>query len=566
MLYPENLKADEYIRIVCLRKGADTPFQKSLFVKNYIEFEAAVAKYKYSYDVYTQLATNRDNIKGLKENQRQRKVLYLDFDFQDYPDLANKDITSFSAKIKDKFPSLFICCGVASGNGYHFYISIKPSCNIKSITELNYQLAELVGADLAACKSTQIVRVPTSYNHKVEKGIYDYVNKDKWKYTKVVFNDYKKNELFKAYTLDNIDTYIQKYISNEKAKFEFAEYKTKVTWNYADKSTPQCYLCIKKVFYEGADIHQRNFWLGRIVKMYQKQGVSEPRIYKLAHEYNSRCRPPKPTSVIDDDVKRYLHTDYNLLGCWESIKNQTQRNFVQSQCDKAFCQNYHTGTTLTIDAKLSKLPCNVLTDTILRKLSGNEYMILTLLDMYSESFGRRGFRVKNLKKLLKPRYIDKPCISSKTLKKVLENLERNKWIILKPDVKSNLYDDIHIKQSRKLKEYTGGYILFYFSVCCALIDRRISQTAYKIYLTLIRNLTNNKSVTYKELTDDLQIDKGNISKYIGELADAKCILVQKKISELGKEYNKYQIIDPDIFKDDKSFLDTGENIKISLLA
>lgn len=327
MLYPTILKDDEYIRIVLLRKGDNNSFQKAIFVKTFEEFEATISKYKYNYDVYTQLATNRGNTDGTKTSQRQRKVLYLDFDFQDYPELANEDISVFSAKIKDKLPHLYISCGVASGNGYHFYISIKPSCDIKSITELNISLAELVGADLNACKPTQIARVPTTYNHKISKGIYDYKAKDKWKYCKVVFNMYEANNLFKPYSLDAISNYINKYKANKKAVVELEEYRQKVNWDYSSRNKPHSYLCIQKVFNEGADIHQRNFWLGRIVKMFQKQGVNEYTIYKYAHEFNSRCRPPKPTNVIDDDVARYLANDYNLLGCWEALSNPNHREW-----------------------------------------------------------------------------------------------------------------------------------------------------------------------------------------------------------------------------------------------
>lgn len=111
--------------------------------------------------------------------------------------------------------------------------------------------------------------------------------------------------------------------------------------------------------------------------------------------------------------------------------------------------------------------------------------------------------------------------------------------------------------------------MFYFSVSCSLIDSSISSTAYRVYLALIRNLGDNKSVSYEELAHSLDIDKGNVEKYIRELAEAKCILVQKKQNSFGKDYNHYIMIDPDVFNNEGQFereLANNQNdIKVCLL-
>jgi hypothetical protein len=132
-------------------------------------------------------------------------------------------------------------------------------------------------------------------------------------------------------------------------------------------------------------------------------------------------------------------------------------------------------------------------------------------------------------------------MNDRTFKKVITELEAAHWIETTEDKNSKLYADRHIKQSKKLKSYTGGYIIFYFSAAVALIDGRISQTAYKAYLTLTRNLSNSMPVTYDELCRNLGIGLATISERIHELAEAKCIIIEKRLNQQNRIYNHYII-------------------------
>ena len=46
-----------------------------------------------------------------------------------------------------------------SGNGYHFYTIIEPTCKVRELCELNKEICQLVGADTNACKVTQVAKV-----------------------------------------------------------------------------------------------------------------------------------------------------------------------------------------------------------------------------------------------------------------------------------------------------------------------------------------------------------------------------------------------------------------------
>ena len=100
--------------------------------------------------------------------------------------------------------------------------------------------------------------------------------------------------------------------------------------------------------------------------------------------------------------------------------------------------------------------------------------------------------------------------------------------------------------------------MFYFSIANALIDGKISQIDYKVYLTLVRNLqTERKEVTYAQLADDLQMDVQNVGKSIRKLRDERCLIVSKRYTEKGYEYNHYKLTIPTIFEHGD---DSGEEV------
>ena len=107
MLYPEKLRENEYIRLIALHREENDKAQTIVrYAKDFEEYREFIYKYRYSYDVYNQIATNRGNVNGSRKSQRYRKVLYLDFDRKDYPNLES--VSDFSRLIKQKFPELFI--------------------------------------------------------------------------------------------------------------------------------------------------------------------------------------------------------------------------------------------------------------------------------------------------------------------------------------------------------------------------------------------------------------------------------------------------------------------------
>lgn len=551
MLYPEKLKDNEYIRMIALRRnkdgevGKDEGDREVWYVKSFKAFQKFINDYRETHDVYNQIATNYGKKDGTITSQRMRKVIYLDFDGKDYPDM--KDARDCTQMIKEKIPKLFLHACINSGHGYHYYVSINPTCKIKEVVEINKTLVAILGADIKAASPTQISRPPCTYNHKLDNGTYDYENKEKWSFVKVIDNRYRVGNQFKAFKLPYLSKLIN-YYNNEQENIKILE---KQKWNYESLNEYPCYLCVRKMLNEGADKGQRNFWHGRIVNMLKAEHCLDSKIYSVCQEYNLKCRPPKSKKIIEDDTKRFLEEDkYKLLGCYESFKkDDPKRKFVEDQCDKVYCGTYHNGAKISIvEGQAAMLNKKLLTKKSFRETKGHEFLIITLLEVYKESFGRRGFRVRNLQELLYSSIKKRYCIGERRLWELLESLKERNYIEITPDKKKpDDFRECHLKMARRFRGFHQEYIKFYFSVANALIDRKISQIDYIVYIALVNNLDNGKKATYEELADTLGLDEltpNEIGKHIRKLSKERCLVVVKQYSDKGYEWNKYKFVNP----------------------
>ena len=181
-------------------------------------------------------------------------------------------------------------------------------------------------------------------------------------------------------------------------------------------------------------------------------------------------------------------------------------------------------------------------------------MIVTLLEVYKNSFGRRGFRVRNLQELLYSSIKKRYCIGEKRLKELLEGLQEKNYIEIAPDKKKpDDFKECRLKMSRRLREFQQGSIRFYFSVANALIDGKISQIDYLIYIALVNNLDNGIKVTYDELAHTIGLDEltpNEIGKHIRKLGKERCLVIEKQYTDKGYEWNKYKFINP--YEEDNS--------------
>jgi DNA-binding MarR family transcriptional regulator len=538
MVYPEELKENEFTRIVAIRKARnenEEDYRKIAFFQSYEKWAEFVHKHKHVFELYATLATTRGNENGKEESLRQRKILYLDFDKKETNVKTAQDCMDI---IKSKFPSLFVHSIVNSGHGFHLYISIKPTCKIDEVTEINKRFAKAVGADIKATLATQIVRIPTSFNMK-----------DGEKTQVIVVNNYYKvGDKFKPYQLSQLHKMLNEY----EHVAERMEEKEKQEYHLPEMG--EAYYCIRKAEAEGVEVGKRNFWLGRIINYKTMYGYSPYQLEKDCLEFNARCRPPKNPEEVKRDIKAYLKKGYKLLGCYESFQEGSkEREFVEEMCYKTNCKTYFNGAKIGInDGGGIRMNNKILTDKVMRKTTGYEYLIITILYRYKDYYSRKGFTIKELKRRLTSPISKKLCMDEKTFKSVLDGLENKNYIEIIHDNPDDPISKHKIKLVRKLNEFNQGYIEFYYSAANMLRFGAITPTEFKVYLCLVRNLNslNNKLTTYEQIADDLDIDPSNIGTYIRNLDNAGILTIKKVYNQKGNKYNKYDLNNPNAFSGD----------------
>ncbi len=544
MLFPQSLNKNEYVRVMKINKNEGLTISK--YVKTFEEFFQLVQRNKYYFDLYVGLSTvekKKGKLSGTSSYQCKRHVLFLDFDKKDYPEL--KKVREFSDLIKTK-TNIYTHMCVDSGHGYHYYICTKPTREIRLLTDINRNLITLTGADSRAGNETQIARIPTSYNHKLSNGNYDYntKNKDKWKYVTVVNHGLDTSNFYR-YRLDRLQDKIAHDIQTERILSE------KPVIEYEPKTVKQFY-CIDKILHTGAAKGERNFWLGRITNMHKMNGTPYELVKADIIKWNSICQPPKPEKTLIDDFNRYWNGNYNLLGCVDALTNERDRNILASVCDKALCfSNTHINISKSDGIKMSK---GLLNKTRIRELSGYCYLLLTLIYMYQDNYGTSGFTVSNLKKRLTTKLghgrckIINQCMSRQTMYKCLWEL-RDKGIITVTAPKNNPNAKISYHKLRivkRFRDFEDGYIQFYNAACIALRLGAIEYNDYRVYLCLIYHLQNCLPCTYENLASYLNIDKSIISKSINNLEQQGLLIIKKLTTESRHTtYNHYIINNPD---------------------
>lgn len=564
MLYPRELKENEYVCLFLVKtdregnpvldeEGNEVRFHK--YVKNFSQYQECVNRYKHNFHVYNALATvkkdKNDELHRRTGNMRQRRVLFIDFDRKKYPD--KKDAYEFTKLIKDKLPDTFLHAFYDSGHGFHYYIIVPPTCKNRELSDLNKEICALVGADTDACKITQIARVPCTFNrkHLDENGRFPLVKE---------ISHYEKNPYaVKHFHPCNID-YIKRRVANAKKISEYElEEKPLEKWDYAgngiDLKVYPC-LCTEKILREGAEEHQRNTWLGRIISMLLFQGYTESVIREKCLDWNTRCRPPKNPNTVRDEVNYYLDKKdiYRLNGCWDDIKDERVKEIVKLQCDKLHCMEALQKRNLVIEEDIGvKISQKLLTKSRLRNdnekttMSGYEYLVMTILYKYIKPKTRTPFTVKDLK--IKMQYKKNGkwqlCMDVKTLKSTLESLVMHHCIeLIEPTSeqckkKKVTYDDTRIKIKRGMRELNDRYIEIYYSAARAFIAKQITQREFKVFLCIVNNIKEGKSCTMEELDRILCIGKSHVVEAINNLKKAQCIDVIQRRSEKGNWYNIY---------------------------
>ncbi|MCM1525268.1 MAG: hypothetical protein NC120_12520 [Ruminococcus sp.] len=519
------LETDEYIRTVAIGQKSvknddgeteiELPIAITKYFKSMSEIENFIDKYKHRFNLFIGLST----VKGhgnTAEFMYKRKVLLLDFDRKDFPQY--QDVRAFTEHIKNTLP-LFVHLIVDSGHGYHCYTSIEASTDTERVTKINKELAEILGADVKAALATQIIRLPFSINHK---------DPDNKKPVSIITNNLETSpDKFKPYQLAKIEGFIEQFHRNE----VFFEQVQKCNSSIEYEKETRFY-CIENMLSKGCVKGERNFALGRIVKYLQLiKGYTKSSALETCQQWNLKCDPPKLKNVIEQDFNAYWNGDYKLLGC--NVPNPIDQQILNRYCDKTLCrtvfENRNTDDKAieVSDNRQMMFDNNLLKNSFMQKFTGFHYVILSVLD-----FNSHGLTKKELVEKLTGAKTKKCCVSEKTLNKYLKELLSLKFI----SYKNKVY------KKTDIPNYGFGFSKYSYMGTIMLINRLISQKEFLVYLNLIRNLQQQKNVTYETIAADLRLDKANISRYIKDLNTVGLIAVNKNSVDNGRCFNVYKIL------------------------
>lgn len=496
-----NLTDDQYIRV--FQKKDD--FSKITFWKNIDDLNTYTDNNRFSSNTYFSLATT-DGKAGAEENLLYRYFLAWDFDKKLDTKIDAKEIMFRFKKL-----NLWYHCIIDSGNGYHVYMCIEKTNNLKVVNEVTKKLGELLGADPQGTLQTQVLRVPFTYNLK-----------NKIKQVNII-------KLFERKTIKpyNIDKLYDKYCT-------FTESKGGRTIDYALNRTkfPPCIMNILK----GVDEGDRNFCLKRLISFLKIHKYSEIEALNFIKEWNSKNDPCISDKELEYQFKYVWNKEYSCFGCiTQDVNLQAQ---IKKYCDRDICANNHKdemvyieGDTVQLEYKLCKKLEPQRKDIL--QLKGNHLLIICVLKNNPE-----GLKTDEI--ISRLTYKGKCSISNKTLSNTLNDLVKNEFATKIPGAKKKGEKDFYKMNLIKCEELEK-FNLSYFAVM-GVIKENITSEDFKVYCYLRYRYHKGLSLVQEKVADELGISQTSISLHIKSLIREKYLelrSVDYSINPLG--VNVYKI-------------------------
>ena len=483
LIFPEALEETEFLRILKSQEN----FTTNIFCKTN-QVEKIIKQNRNEYNLFIALATcNGEN--GQESGAKTRSVLFFDIDKKDNPDITEQDVTEY---FKKYFPYIFIHCIIDSGNGFHLYIAIQPTTDIKKIVSLTTTMINILNRgekfkfDTNANLPTQIARIPTSQNRKNDKNPL-WVN--------VIVNNVNSDK-FKRYSLDEIENQINK-VNN------------KITY------CP----CIENMLEKGAIKGERNYCLGFIISYLRfEKYLSKDKILSIVNKYNANCSPPKSNNELSQQFNTYWEKGYEHFFNCKPI-NQENKNILKKYCEQKKCKIKNKQNTEYRFALHSAL-CD---KKYLRNLSNLEYLILLILNNQPKSYSNKEIQ-KKLSDMGK-------SITLKNINISFLNLKKLKLIKIDKDERVSCKNG-YFKASNIF--INKNYIISLIkenSLCCV-----------KLLVALIYCITKQHDSSYDELSYLTHINKGNISRYIKRIMQANIIEITKELNDNNVMLNRYKLL------------------------
>lgn len=420
----------------------------------------SISKYNYFNNTYFQLSS-ADGVGGAEENLKYRYCLAFDFDKKDLgSDFNHKDIINLF-----KVNKIYCHCIVDSGNGYHAYIMINRTNNLNMVDEVQKALATKLNADLNAIKTTQILRIPFTFN----------VKGDKPKGVKLVHLEPYDSDKFKPYDIEFL------YQKNCNSKVVSTNKQIKYTLN--STNIPKC---IESILMNGSAEGDRYRDLQNIVVALRLRNKALSEIKEVVKEWALK-------SNYDDNLEYRIENIYNNkkgleLDCKGCSEVNNCYNKVIS--DFEFSNDYDV---FTLENKLNKQLKNSNRKGA-KAMNGNELLIVNVLKNNEDGL----YKSEIVKKIT----FKKKCrLSTQTLTDTLKSLEDKGIIsVVKANRKLGIESFYTLNPIRAKEEETINVSYLATAMC---ICRLITPTELQLYHYM-------RYLHHKEQKDNIKALKGNL--------------------------------------------------------
>lgn len=501
-----KLKNNEYIALA----KYNTTYKNEEYYNNIYELAAdCMDKSNYYYNTYFSLSTTNGKSRRT-EDLKSRCCIAFDFDNREY---THKDILHKFQAIGLRYNIL-----VNSGHGFHAYVLIEPTTDLKLVDKVTKCINARLGADAKATLKTQILRVPNTWNIKEEPVK-----------TKVVWIDEtpKRKDIHK----------LAKLYCNECFNVDTKNIEYTLKGNIPT--------CIEGILKEGSIEGSRNSDLQKLVVMLRNMKKTLPQILAIAEEWNNK------NDVLFSDTELEYQVNYmysNLKTCELDCTKCDSKGKCYAKVLSNFEYKEEDKLIEMAECTISKVKNKNSKRKGVRKMNGNMLLIYSILKNHNDGLFKDEI-VKEITYKSKRKKVEKVALSNPTLIKTLKELEENKFISVETINRKKFY-----KLNKERSKEECKFIIS-FSATYECIKGNISTEEYELYCYM-RYLHNKEQrenpnalkgnlfrINQEDLAKDLGITQGRVSQMIDNLIDEKLLSIWYRCKKENSMffYNTYRL-------------------------
>ena len=479
-----NLRTGEYIRIWQVNEKSN----KTEIFNNIDDLVSFIASKSFGINTFFTLSTTNGQ-SGQMQDLKTRTVLGFDFDKKQLGDsFSHKDIINRFNKLNLRYHAL-----IDSGNGYHAYMCIEPTADLEKVKQVTEALIKRLGADEQAGHTTQLLRVPYTFNVKNPEAV-------------------KRVNIIKLYDLNTIKRYsidrlYKRFCCNERDKGGLTKHIL------AGAKIPPC---ITEILEKGSKEGERYNDLQKIVVALREKKKSLAEIKAIVNEWALKSNYSDNTEYRTECI--YNKREYINFGC-QGCKHYSEC-YSRRESDFNFPAEFNVLQMEETNTRFLKAPKR----KGAKVMEANDLLVYGILKNHSDGL----FRDEIIKDMT---YRGKCRLSKNVLSKALNNLEENEFITVETIDKKKFYKIIDIRSKAELT-YNISYAATYEAVKGNISAEELKLYNYMRYLHNKQQREDSKALkgnlfqfNQVDLAKDLGLTQGRISQMINNLLEEKLVSI-----------------------------------------